>query len=338
MEMRSSWLLTAHRTCVAIVFALFAALTPPQALAQETDQFRLRQLMNQNTVTIISGTPAGTYLAVAYDMAAVLDSGFDMRVLAIAGKGSVQNVRDILHLKGVDMGIVQSDVMQFFLKRNELGRDLPQRLVYIAKLYNEEMHVVAAPGIKSIRDLAGKKVNFGEVNSGTQFSSRLIFDTLKINVEEVNMGQTDAITRIRSGEIAATIFIAGRPAAAVANLQRDTGLRLVTVPFTPELEAIDYFPATLSGTDYPNLVAPGESVETIAIGAVLASYNWPSESDRGRRLARFTTALYQKFPEFLKPPRHPKWKEVNLAANLKAWRRLPAAQDALQKLVPAKSN
>lgn len=318
------------------ILVMCGVATPP-ARAQEVDQFRLRSLMNQNTVTIISGTPAGTYLAIAYDMAAVLDNGFDMRVLAVAGKGSVQNVRDILHLKGVDMGIVQADVMQFFLRRNELGRDLQQRLVYIAKLYNEEMHVVAGPDIKSIRDLAGKKVNFGEVNSGTQFSSRLIFDTLKLNVEEVNMGQTDAITRIRSGEIAATIFIAGRPAAAVANLPRDGGLKLVPVPFGAELEAIDYFPATLASTDYPNLIAGGQTVETIAVGAVLASYNWAPDSDRGRRLAKFTGLLYQKFPEFLKAPRHPKWKEVNLAASLKAWRRLPAAQDALLKLAPPKN-
>jgi uncharacterized protein len=300
-------------------------------VATENEVNQLRSRLNENAVSVISGTPAGTYLAIAYDMAATLDSGFDLRVLPIAGKGSVQNVRDILHLKGVDMGIVQSDVMAFFRQSGELGPNVERRLVYITKLYNEEMHLVAGPGINSIQDLAGKKVNFAEVNSGTQYSSRLIFDALKIQVQEVNMGQPDAIVKIRSGEIAATVFIAGRPANSVAQLPKDAGLKLLSVPFTTELENIDYFPASLGSTDYPNLVADGKKVDTIAVGAVLASYNWQPGTDRHRRLTRFCDQLVTKFPEFLKAPRHPKWKEVNLAANLKAWNRFEPMQARLQQ-------
>jgi uncharacterized protein len=315
---------------------LTAAFAPVSAQttgrpATENEVNQLRTRLNENAVSIVSGTPAGTYLAIAYDMAATLDSGFDMRVLPIAGKGSVQNVRDILHLKGVDMGIVQSDVLAFFRQSGELGAGVEKRLVYIAKLYNEEMHLVAGPGINSIQDLAGKKVNFAEVNSGTQYSSRLIFDALKINVQEVNMGQTDAIVKIRAGEIAATVFIAGRPANAVAQLPKDAGLKLLQVPFTTELENIDYFPASFAATDYPNLIQDGKKIDTIAVGAVLASYNWPAGTDKHRRLTRFCDALVTKFPEFLKAPRHPKWKEVNLAANLKAWNRFEPMQARLQQ-------
>ena len=329
---------TAYRTMLgAIALAATTAFASPvlaQAtgrVATENEVNQLRSRLNENAVSVISGTPAGTYLAIAYDMAATLDSGYDLRVLPIAGKGSVQNVRDILHLKGVDMGIVQSDVMTFFRQSGELGAGVERRLVYIAKLYNEEMHLVAGPGINSIQDLAGKKVNFAELNSGTQFSSRLIFNALKINVQEVNMGQTDAIVKIRSGEIAATIFIAGRPANSVAQLPKDAGLKLLPVPFTTELENIDYFPAALSSQDYPNLVADGQKVDTIAVGAVLASYNWPAGTDRHRRLSRFCDQLVAKFPDFLKAPRHPKWKEVNLAANLKAWNRFEPMQTRLQQ-------
>ena len=132
------------------------------------------------------------------------------------------------------------------------------------------------------------------------------------------------------------MFIAGRPASAIANLPKDSGLKLVPVKFTPDLEAIDYLPAQLTSGDYPNLVG-GDKIETIAVGAVLASYNWPADSDRGKRIAKFTTALFTRFPEFLKPPRHPKWKEVNLAANLKAWRRFTPAQQALERITPVKN-
>ena len=292
---------------------------------------KYREDLNRNTVTIISGTPAGTYLAVAYDMSAVLDNGDNLRVLAVAGKGSVQNVRDILHLRGVDMGIVQSDVMAYFKQNGELGANVDERLVYITTLYNEEMHLVAGADIKDIKDLAGKRVNFAEVGSGTQFSSRLIFGLLGIKVEEVNMGQTDALVKVKSGEIAATVFIAGRPASVFAKLPKDPDLKLLAVPYTSELGANDYFPSTLSSQDYPGLIPEGQSINTIGVYAVLAVYNWPSNHHRYRRTANFIDALFSKFAEFQKPPRHPKWKEVNLAATLNGWKRFPTAQQWLDR-------
>jgi TRAP transporter TAXI family solute receptor len=325
-------------TCVSVAAAQSARreLSPGQgARTFPSAILKYREDLNRNTVTIISGTPAGTYLAVAYDMSAVLDDGDNLRVLAVAGKGSVQNVRDILHLRGVDMGIVQSDVMAFFKQNGELGANVEERLVYITKLYNEEMHLVANANIREIKDLVGKKVNFAEVGSGTQFSSRLIFGFLGIKVEEVNMGQTDALVKVKSGEIAATVFIAGRPASAFAKLPKDPGLKLLSVPYTNELEANDYFPSTLSSQDYPGLIPEGQSVDTIAVGAVLAVYNWPSNHDRHRRTANFIAALFGKFAEFQKPPRHPKWKEVNLAATLKGWKRFPTAQQWLDRAAAA---
>ncbi len=306
--------------------AIKKAREAPPAAARAVDD---RESANQNTVTIISGTPAGTYLAVAYDMSAVLDDGNNLRVLAVAGKGSVQNVRDILNLRGVDMGIVQSDVMSHF--KRELGASIDQRLVYVTKLYNEEMHLVVNNQIKDIKDLAGKKVNFAEVNSGTQFSSRIIFQLLGIKVEEVNIGQNDALVKIKSGEIAGSVFIAGRPAAALAKLTKDSDMRLLPVPYTDALEENSYFPAVLTSKDYPGLVAEGAQVDTIAVGAVLAVYNWPANTDRHRRVSKFIGAMFEKFDEFQKPARHQKWKEVNLASGLKGWNRFPPATQALEK-------
>ena len=60
----------------------------------------LTDKLNQNTVTVISGNPNGTYLYLAYDMSAVLDDGNDLRVLPVIGKGGYQNIMDVLHLQG----------------------------------------------------------------------------------------------------------------------------------------------------------------------------------------------------------------------------------------------
>jgi hypothetical protein len=81
-----------------------------------------------------------------------------------------------------------------------------------------------------------------------------------------------------------------------------------------------YLPSGFTSTDYPALVPAGETVETIAVGAVLAAYNHQN-ADRRDRVVRFSRALALKQDAFLQPPRHPKWREVNLAAAVPGWTR-----------------
>jgi TRAP transporter TAXI family solute receptor len=314
---------------------LATSLMPGATLAQEQKrapltksaaQQALSERLNQNTVTVISGNPNGTYLFFAYDMSAVLDDGDNLRVLPVVGKGAFQNVKDILHLRGVDLGITQSDIMSFLKKTPEFGPNIDDRMHYIAKLYNEEMHILAGPGINSIKDLDGKKVNYSDAGSGTQFSTRLIFEALGVKPQEVNMGQADGFLKVKSGEIAATVLIGGKPTAAFAKLQIEPGLKLLPVPYTEALET-GYFPAKLSHEDYPGVIPEGQVVDTIAVGAILAVYAWPSNTDRYRRVAKFTEAFLGKFEEFRKPPRHAKWRETNISAPVKGWKRFQAAQE-----------
>jgi hypothetical protein len=68
-------------------------------------------------------------------------------------------------------------------------------------------------------------------------------------------------------------------------------------------------------------------VETVAVGAVLIAYNWPKTNvDRYRRVQRFVEAFFPRITDFQRPPHHPKWREVNLAATLPGWTRFEAAQ------------
>ena len=290
----------------------------------------LTEQLNQNTVTVISGNPNGTYLYLAYDMSAVLDNGNDLRVLPVIGKGGYQNVIDTLHLRGVDLCITQANIMSYLKKTGEFGPGIEARLAYVARLYNEEMHVLAGPGIGRIQDLSGKKVNFSDVGSGTQFSTRLIFELLGIKAEEVNMGQADGYQKVKSGEIAATVLIAGKPTGAFGKFKLEPGMTLLPVPYTEALEQ-DYLPTKLTNDDYPNLIQKGSTLDTIAIPSVLAVYNWPRDTDRYRRVAKFIDAFFTKFPEFQQPARHVKWKEANITATLRGWRRFPAAEEWLAK-------
>ncbi len=312
---------------------LMAAILTCGAAAQSRSRERVIDSVqshgvNDTTVNIISGSPNGTYLSFVYDMSAVLDDA-DLRVMGILGKGGGQNVLDILKLKGVDLGITQTDILRHFKKTGAAGANIADRLVYVTKLYNEELHVVAGPAIKELKELDNKVVNFGESGSSADVSGRLIFEILGIRPAPVNMSQADALLAVKEGRIAATLILDGKPLSMLRAIKPGDGLKLLPVPYTEALED-DYLPAEISSEDYPGLVPEGAPTETVAVGAVLAAYNWPRNTDRHQRVARLVNALFNRLAEFQKQPRHPKWKEVNLAATLPGWKRFPAAAEWLE--------
>ena len=285
--------------------------------------------INANTVTIVSGSPDGA--SIAHDLSAVLDDGEEFRVLPLLGKGGGQNIRDVRFLKGVDLGITQANLLSAFRRSNEIG-NLDGRIVYISKLFGEEMHVVvsADSAIRSVEQLAGKTVNLGGVGSGTQLSARDVFGRLNIKVDEVNLAQAAAVERLKAGQIAASVMVSGKPAASMTELAAERGLRFLPVPFAKSLQD-DYLPGVLTSEDYPGIVRSGEDVETISAATVLIAYNWPRGSEPYRRLEDFVGRFFSKLDAFTQPPRHPKWREANFAAPLAGWTRFQPAEDWLAR-------
>ena len=287
-----------------------------------------KKALNSNTVTLISGTIGGTYVQFGADLASVLDDGNKLRVLPIVGRGSVQSVADILFLQGVDLGIVRSDTLDY-LEKKGFAKDIKKQFTYVTKLYNEELHVIALKSIRNLKELDGKTVSVDLPNGGTFVTSLTVFERLGIRPNVVYIEQRIALEKMRAGQLDAVIVCGGKPYKSVSSF-KDDRFHLVTVDYDKPLQS-DYLPATLNSKDYPNLIAEGEKVDTIAVPAVLAAYNWAPNTERYRKLANFVDAFFTKFPTFQHPPFHPKWKEVSLSAPLAGWNRLPAAQQWLDR-------
>jgi TRAP-type uncharacterized transport system substrate-binding protein len=189
--------------------------------------------------------------------------------------------------------------------------------------------VLGGPGVQRLEDLAGKPVNIDLRGSGTAMTGALLFEDLGIQIQPRHETQGEALERLKRGEIAALVYVAGKPARLFSGLPAELGLRLLPVPAMPALLET-YLPATFAPADYPGLVV-GEPVDTLAVGAVMAVYAWQPGTERHRKVARFVEGFFAKFPSFLQPPRHPKWREVNLAAQVPGWTRFgPAAALASQ--------
>ena len=286
-----------------------------------------KQALNANTVTLITGTIGGTYVQIGADLASVLDDGNKLRVLPIVGRGSVQSVADILFLQGVDIGIVRSDTLDY-LEKKGFARDIKKQFTFVTKLYNEEMTIIAPKSVRTLKDLEGRKVSVDLPNGGTFVTALTVAERIGLRADFAYIEQRIAMEKLKKGEIDAVIVVGGKPYKSVSGFVNDGRFHLVNVDYDKPLQG-DYLPATLTAKDYPNLIGEGESVDTIAVPAVLAAYNWAPGSDRYRKLSQFVEAFFTKFPTLQNPPFHPKWKEVSLAAPLPGWTRLPYAQQWL---------
>src|SRR5260370_1270214 len=117
---------------------------------------------------------------------------------------------------------------------------------------------------------------------------------------------------MKTGQIDAVIAVQGKPSKAVSEF-KDDRFHLVPVDYAKPLQD-DYLPASLSANDYPNLISDQEKVDTIAVPAVLAAFNWAPNTDRYRRLALFVGHFFTKFPSLQKPPFPPQQQAASPSA------------------------
>jgi TRAP transporter TAXI family solute receptor len=310
-----------------------AAQVVPKSLQEGGSDKLIRNAKNAWTVGVVGGLASGTYMRFAVELAQALDDGDNLRVLPIVSFGAASNLTDLLYLRGVDIAVTQSDVFDYF--RNVRGTaNLDKRVNYIIRLPVSEVHILARDDIHTIEDLRGKKVNLGPAGSATSLTGAIIFQRLGIKIEQTNLAYPIALKKLQSGEFSALLRTVGKPVDALVRIPPNSGLHLLSIPFSKKFA--DYYTlGELSSKDYPTLIPPGQQIDTIAVPAVLAVYNWPQNTDRFQRVQRFVERLFDNWDKFQHPPYHPKWRDVNLAATVPGWTRFGVAEEMLQRIMKA---
>lgn len=294
---------------------------------------------NDAAVSIIVSALTCTCARFAEDMRNVLNDfrPGGLRVLPVLSVGGVQNVKDVLFLRGIDMAVVQQDNL-YVLKRADptLYANIEHRVQYITKLYNAEVHILARRNIRTLADLEGKTVSYHLKNSPAATTAENIFNVLKIRHRTVYYDHELAIEKLVKGEIAAHFVMTGAPQRTVRALKKEDGLHFVPIDeaslpgHNVKPLVAEYLPAELTHDLYPNLVEKGKPVPTIANRALLVAYNWPETSDRYRRVVKFVNEFFSHIDQFHDRARHHKWREVNLAADVPGWVRFKPAKDWLE--------
>ena len=319
-------------TLLASLVLLSAASGPAQAAATYDE---VKRETNDIAVSIVVSGLSCTCARFAEDIRNVVNDlkPNGIRILPVLGVGGLQNLKDLLFLRSMDMAVVDQDNLLLLKQRDpKLYANIEQKVQYITKLYTAEFHVLASNDIKSYDDLKNQKVNFNLKDSQTEVTADRIFKMLDIPVERSYYDNDEAIQKLLRHEISAMIILTGGPQAALAKLKAEDGVHFLALDQDSlpgyNLSAIreEYVTINLTHKLYPNLIREGTSIPTIANHALLVSYAWPENSERYRRIARFVNEFFGKTDQFNDGARHPKWAEFDVRTNIPGWTRFkPAA-------------
>jgi uncharacterized protein len=319
---------------VALAIGLFsfnlAAQVIPRSIQEGGTDAALREKKNAWTVGIAGGLLSGTYMRFVDEMASVLNDGDNLRILPIVSYGAASNLDDLLYLRGVDAAVTQSDVFEYFRTQRKTP-NLEHRVQYVIRLPISELHILARNDVQSLEDLRGKKVNFGPAGTGASLTGTIVFQRLGINVDQVLIDQPTALQKLQAGQVDAIARVIPKPIDFFGKIPANSGLHLVNIPFTKTFEDL-YTLGEFTKQDYPNLLQGQDRIDTIAVPAVLAVFNWQKNTDRYNRVERFIEYLFSRWDTLQHPPYHPKWRDVNLAATVPGWTRFSAAEQLLQQM------
>ena len=293
-------------------------------------QLALRTKLNDSTLLVATSHPSATYFGMASDMAAVVSGTDGMRILPVASNGGALTLGDLLFLRGIDMAIVPSNVLAHAKANEALGGGLTQRLAFVTRLYSEEVHLLVGRSVGSIEDLRGKQIAVPSDDGTAQFAAQDLLGRLQLGAELVTASPADAIDKVRAGSLAAAVLVGGKPLPQLLRLPRDGSVRLLDLSFARSLDEA-YSPAVFVADDYPALVPPGQMVETLAVSPVLLTNSGKGSEEAARRVARVIPGLFGGLSGLALADRHPKWRDVNLAATLPGWSRFAAAEQWLAK-------
>jgi TRAP-type uncharacterized transport system substrate-binding protein len=316
------------------------AQTPKPTPTPSSSDEAAKRKASENTVMIMGSGRLQGYTQFAEDISNVLDNlpGADLRVIPVLGKSAGQNILDMLYLNNVDMGVVDQDILAY-LKRTDPRAfgNIDQRIQYVTKLFNAELHLYAKKDIRGLEDLRGKKVSCLREMSTVALFCQNLFLTLGIEAEIVYDDAALAMEKVKNGQIAAAARGAVPPLQGFENIRPEDNLHFVPIDQASlpnsNFDAVRaaYLPARLKPAHYPTMIPPGENVPTIATGVVLAVHASPPGSERFQRVSTFVNLFFDNIDKFAKAPRHPGWADVNLPAEVPGWTRFATAKDWLER-------
>jgi TRAP-type uncharacterized transport system substrate-binding protein len=248
---------------------------------------------------------------------------------AIVGPTSPDGLGKVLKTDLADFAIVSLDSLVSSAKGDP---EWMKRVPYVARLAPETLEVIAPREVKSINDLQGKLVSFGELDSATSTSGRMLFSRLGVTLNQTNGPLPEALDALAAGKVDAVVVLGAEGTPALDDFGADGRFHIVAIPWSATLEPV-YAPAHVTAAERANLVGATTPVETVGEPVALVALDAPPGSPRAEAVGRLARIFFDSYDGFLSDDRDGHWRDVNLAADVswpgEPWPRLAAAQSWL---------
>ncbi len=239
-----------------------------------------------SAMTMGTGGTAGTYYGYGGILGNQIKTSADITVNVVSTDGSKANIL------GIDSGdyqlaTVQSDVMAYAYEgtRSFEAEGALDSFRVIGGLYAEAVQLVTMnPDIKSVSDLAGKKVSIGASGSGVYFNAVDILAAAGLSEEDIvpqYQSFADSADALKDGKIDAAFIVAGAPTPAIQELcTTNANAKLVPIDGAIADKLMETSPYYTT-YDIPANTYDGqtEDVTTVTVKATLIVSTSASEDD-----------------------------------------------------------
>ena len=185
-------------------------------------------------MTMGTGGTAGTYYAFGGVLGQYMKNHANVDVTVVSTDGSKANIQGIA-AGDYQLGTVQSDVMAYAWAgtRSFEADGAVNSFRVIAGLYAEAVQLVTMdPSIKSVADLAGKRVSIGAPGSGVYFNAIDVLSAAGLTENDIQaqyQSFADSADALKDGKIDAAFIVAGAPTAAITELCTTNSAYLVPI-------------------------------------------------------------------------------------------------------------
>ena len=230
------------------------------------------QAVQAQNISIATGGTGGVYYPMGGGLAAVLSKYVaGMSATAEVTGGSVDNL-NLVNSGKPYLAFTMADAAKDALDGEGKFKGKKVDLKTLLILYPNRMHVVTveATGIKSMKDLKGKRISTGSPGSATEVMAFRLLEAAGLDkdkdVRRERLSVSESVNAMKDRKIEAFFWVGGLPTAAVTDLANSPGMKIALIDHASEVDAMNkkygnlYFKdvipkATYSGMPQDNQIA-----------------------------------------------------------------------------------
>ncbi|RYM06365.1 TAXI family TRAP transporter solute-binding subunit [Sporolactobacillus sp. THM7-7] len=229
-------------------------------------------------ISILTGGTEGTYYPLGGSFAKIINAHVDNTEATATSTGaSVENMNKLKDGDNDQIAFTQTDIASYAANGKLMFDGKPiEKIRAIGALYPETIQIVATAksGIKTVEDLAGKKVSVGAPGAGTYASAEdilALYDLSMDDIEEQNLDFGESTSGMQDGTIDAAIITAGTPTGAVESLSASTDISIVSIDENKIAELKKKLPYYSESTIPKGTYGLKEDVKTVAVQSMLVT-------------------------------------------------------------------